>query len=405
MAKITIELDMHDICCPITKQIFLFPVLASDGFTYEKSAIKKWFKMNNNISPMTGKKVDDTDYKKNIIIADMVTHILDKNPNLAEEQYKIEEVYKIEKKIYTFNSIIEAIRDDNLDVDTIEEIVDFTNINVDIDDNYNIMSLFWTHKSIGELVEKINIGESGMSIREDNDDSDNPCRIVNSCFFNLCSNEIIKTVIDKTPLLELADNFGYTILDRAIKNDQNIDIIEYILHKSTDFNIFIDTCDENNVFQVLCELSQNENIYNSLMIIVRKYIEHYKKNKSKVFSDGQMYIHYACQYGLLDLVDLLYNAGGADLNSKTEYDYTCIDVAYDNDKIKIVEYLLDKNVDITHKNEDDDNTFVHRASNLINDNFDLYEKIVKKYSEQLKNINVNVNINVNNIGIENSYSE
>lgn len=42
--------------CPITYDIMQDPVIASDGYTYERSAIMNWIK-NNNTSPMTGLKI------------------------------------------------------------------------------------------------------------------------------------------------------------------------------------------------------------------------------------------------------------------------------------------------------------------------------------------------------------
>lgn len=39
--------------CPITQSVFVDPVVAPDGHTYERSAIKKWFAMGKNTSPVT----------------------------------------------------------------------------------------------------------------------------------------------------------------------------------------------------------------------------------------------------------------------------------------------------------------------------------------------------------------
>ncbi|CAF3688510.1 unnamed protein product [Rotaria sp. Silwood1] len=39
--------------CPLTKELFQDPVVLSDGFTYERSAIQKWLDLGNRRSPMT----------------------------------------------------------------------------------------------------------------------------------------------------------------------------------------------------------------------------------------------------------------------------------------------------------------------------------------------------------------
>jgi len=43
--------------CPITYELMREPVVASDGHTYEKSAIEKWLKTNHT-SPRNGEPID-----------------------------------------------------------------------------------------------------------------------------------------------------------------------------------------------------------------------------------------------------------------------------------------------------------------------------------------------------------
>ena len=49
----------HEYLCPITMALMTEPVLLSDGFTYEKSAIEKWLKENKR-SPMTNGVLEST---------------------------------------------------------------------------------------------------------------------------------------------------------------------------------------------------------------------------------------------------------------------------------------------------------------------------------------------------------
>lgn len=42
------------LCCPITQEMMADPVLAADGFSYERSAIATWLARGNSSSPMTG---------------------------------------------------------------------------------------------------------------------------------------------------------------------------------------------------------------------------------------------------------------------------------------------------------------------------------------------------------------
>jgi hypothetical protein len=48
-----------NLICPITREIFMDPVIASDGFTYEREAITGWLGVNKN-SPITRALLTDT---------------------------------------------------------------------------------------------------------------------------------------------------------------------------------------------------------------------------------------------------------------------------------------------------------------------------------------------------------
>jgi hypothetical protein len=43
--------------CPITQEVMVYPVITSDGYTYERSAIRKWLMTHDN-SPMTNLRLD-----------------------------------------------------------------------------------------------------------------------------------------------------------------------------------------------------------------------------------------------------------------------------------------------------------------------------------------------------------
>ena len=50
---VTGALSMTSVLCPITLEVFIDPVVAADGHTYERGAIQEWFK-TSNMSPVTG---------------------------------------------------------------------------------------------------------------------------------------------------------------------------------------------------------------------------------------------------------------------------------------------------------------------------------------------------------------
>jgi len=52
--------------CPISHDLFMDPVLASDGFTYERSCLEEWWRRQGPKSPMTGKLLSDATLRANL---------------------------------------------------------------------------------------------------------------------------------------------------------------------------------------------------------------------------------------------------------------------------------------------------------------------------------------------------
>jgi ankyrin repeat protein len=83
-----VKIDFHDIMCPISKSIFLDPVIASDGFTYERNEINKWIiSKPKPISPMTGDPIEKY-LVSNKLIMNTVKEFLRQNPEFKSQQYK-----------------------------------------------------------------------------------------------------------------------------------------------------------------------------------------------------------------------------------------------------------------------------------------------------------------------------
>jgi len=80
---------INDIICPITKEIFYMPVTADDGFTYEKWAIDQH--MQSGISPMTRESIKS--YADNIVMKNIITGVLQDNPDLKSEQFASDTYY------------------------------------------------------------------------------------------------------------------------------------------------------------------------------------------------------------------------------------------------------------------------------------------------------------------------
>ncbi|XP_014240372.1 WD repeat, SAM and U-box domain-containing protein 1-like [Cimex lectularius] len=66
----------HEFLCPITHQIMQDPVVASDGFTYERSAIQSWFASGHCTSPMTNSYMVSQELNSNRLLKENIVAYL-----------------------------------------------------------------------------------------------------------------------------------------------------------------------------------------------------------------------------------------------------------------------------------------------------------------------------------------
>ncbi|ARF10014.1 hypothetical protein Indivirus_8_4 [Indivirus ILV1] len=81
-------IDINELICPITREIFSRPVTANDGFTYEEWAISKCVSADNDnekTSPITREPI--TSYCENKIVKSLVTKLFEINPELKKDQF------------------------------------------------------------------------------------------------------------------------------------------------------------------------------------------------------------------------------------------------------------------------------------------------------------------------------
>ena len=71
--------NLYEFICPITFEIIKDPVVATDGYSYERKSIQKWFETNDT-SPLTNMIIDKT-----LVTNRNLKNILQNNPNLQIE--------------------------------------------------------------------------------------------------------------------------------------------------------------------------------------------------------------------------------------------------------------------------------------------------------------------------------
>ncbi|CAF4393659.1 unnamed protein product [Rotaria sp. Silwood2] len=78
--KFSSENLLNAITCCITKAILRDPVVAADGFTYEREAILNWFK-DSNRSPMTNQELENKELKPNHAVKSILQSFCDSKKN------------------------------------------------------------------------------------------------------------------------------------------------------------------------------------------------------------------------------------------------------------------------------------------------------------------------------------
>ena len=92
--------------CPITYSIMTDPVIADDGYTYERSSIMSWLSQKN-VSPMTRQTMSLNSLKPNRLIKDLIDEFL--NPALANTGNQVASATGVADAII-FNTNIKYIR-------------------------------------------------------------------------------------------------------------------------------------------------------------------------------------------------------------------------------------------------------------------------------------------------------
>ena len=66
------EQDLAEVCCPLTKRVMSDPVIASDGYSYERKAIEKWIEDGNTTSPRTSRPLTSFELLPNEAMAEVI---------------------------------------------------------------------------------------------------------------------------------------------------------------------------------------------------------------------------------------------------------------------------------------------------------------------------------------------
>jgi ubiquitin len=86
-ARTVFYLDQSERCrgiiCPLSNRIMTDPVIAADGYTYERSAIQERFDNGNYTSPITHAQLPNNNLIPNLALRQIIEHLCKQNPHLC----------------------------------------------------------------------------------------------------------------------------------------------------------------------------------------------------------------------------------------------------------------------------------------------------------------------------------
>lgn len=390
MSNPTICLDK--LYCPITREIFYEPVVASDGQVYELDAISHHILTHAN-SPVTRKPIDKKFYPC-FLIKSLISDYLAANPEKIDEQYKISNNFeynyaKVKSYLnagnydmllnyvnYSWHLLEQAIiplsATKKIDLMQNYEVINhvITNINTNTQEDQTKLGLFTlaieyaTTNVIDKMVLscaitidvpllKIILTKGSVSnikhIIENNIDTINTlylddCKFVHViCWAASC--EIIKLAFDKLSLdleLEAIDKQRpFHIICK--KHSKNLGMIQHMVNLGV--NIHAIDSKLYTPFLYVCQYGSSD--------VIRYFMKLPNVDLEAKCSEQWSPIHFICRFHTTDLSLLKQLVGkGVNLEVETQYKYRPIHILCTGSNIKNIMHLVNIGVDLEKENND-----------------------------------------------------
>lgn len=312
---------LASITCPITHQIFLNPVIISDGNTYECDAIHEWLK-NHDTSPLTGVHYEqyETIYIPNNAIKHLVDIILQQNKNLVPTQYKKRFSLSTLMNFVSLSDVQQTMKYAS-SVDYSDIIFEDDDYMKEVEKQNGFKKLFNNFDIMKIIIDKY------FQFSKVEDGTINLLHLL--CKHSSC--EIINYAIDKNMYLEYENTENWRPIHLLCCFHKNKSV-EHIINKN--INLECVTQKNSTPIHVAC-------FYNNIdaaKILIKNNVDTHKFN-----SAGLLPLHNACQYGSIDIIKLMIN-NTSNINQLTLDDQSALQFVCHRNNIEnivdIIKYMI-----------------------------------------------------------------
>ena len=308
-------MEDNNFICPISRQIFRNPVLASDGYFYEETEIGKWF-YTHDTSPMTNLIIDKKIIKSlafNLLLNDFLT----KNPDISKDQYIVE-------NINPWKEINMLIKNNNF-----KELLKFEKFSLnDFAENNFVLILECSNKEIIEYVVKNIVDFNKIDLYG--------FTLLHYLFEHCSSNiDLIKYVLNKKINLEVADIQGYNVMHVACAKRHGIELVKLLINKNINLE-----CETTIGKWRPIHVAIGNGYLELVQLLMNKGVN--LECETKV---GKRPIHFACQYSSFEIIQLLINKG-VNLECETRNGKRPIHFACKRGFLEPIQLLINKGVSL-----------------------------------------------------------
>lgn len=357
-----LEEQLEDLIqCPVSRTVMFDPVIASDGFIYEASILDQCMKVSRN-SPITRENLSKTFYPITVI-SKLIEYGEKNDIEICKNKYVMDDTFESNYEI-----ICSAFITGKLD-----KIMKFKNFKLDIPDASGqffgqmiCKTKYQDTKQAWECLKYIIDNTVDLTVKME---SQNILHIVACyCIFPKLIGYICEILKDKYKInpntLITEDDNGTTPLHYLINRGDGV-CLKAVLESGLDFKPYLSGLVNQSIQHsknidntiLLISLLEDRNIFTNDMSPLFTAIRYQKEqivdhlltknvNITLVNSKNLNAIHYACQYGSVNiLMKLLDHYKNKDILEKESYDgWMPIHIACYYNTVPVIEYLLGKDV-------------------------------------------------------------